>query len=263
MKNIIFLAFFLCLIMACVKEGPPGPKGPDGPPYTWPPGNITGYIDLLSQSGWPFIVRKDSVLLRITNIDSIISTYTDTIGYFHFDSIPPGNYDIGISKPGYDSLHLYLQHAGGPIDKFTGVTSLSQQITTRLVSISNFALHEYNTIRIGATVTFEWPNPSSPSVASVSGFRFFLDTSAVPGDGRIVTESPLYAIRDIDGVRGEAYGQFIISALGVPSGKQFYITAAAAPPVRVQKTWLDYTSGMQILYPYLGDSIKTTTTYTE
>ncbi|UPK69647.1 carboxypeptidase-like regulatory domain-containing protein [Chitinophaga filiformis] len=261
MKNIIFLAFFLCLITACVKEGPPGPKGPDGPPYTWPPGNITGYIDLLTQAGWPFITRKDSVLLQITNIDSMITAYTDTTGYFHFDSIPPGNYDIRILKSGYDSLHLYVRHAGGAIDKFTGITFLSQQITTRLVSISSFTRHEYNTIRIGATVRFEWPVPSN--TASASGFRFFLDTTAALGAGRLVNEVPSYRIRDINGVTGEAYGEFIISASGIPSGKQYYVTAAAAPPTRVQKTWLDYTNGMQIPYPYLGDSIKTTITYTE
>ncbi|PSL33491.1 carboxypeptidase-like regulatory domain-containing protein [Chitinophaga ginsengisoli] len=263
MKNIIFLSFFLCLIMACVKEGPPGPKGPDGPPYTWPPGNITGYIDLLSQSGWPFIVRKDSVRLQITNIDSIISTYTDTTGYFHFDSIPPGNYDIGISKPGYDSLHLYVQHAGGAIDKFTGATSLSKHITTKLVSISGFSRREYNSIRIGATVIFEWPDPPNTSSASVCGFRFFADRSAIPGNGRIVSEGSIYNIRNIDGVKGQMYGEFVISASGIPSGTQFYVTAAAAPPVRVQKPWFDYTSGMQVPYPYLGDSIKTTITYTE
>jgi hypothetical protein len=262
MKNIILFSFFLCLITACAKEGPPGPKGPDGPPYTSPPGNITGYIELRSQFGVLSKDRKDSVLLHTYNADSIFSTYTDTNGYFVFNAVPPGNYDISITKPGYDSLHMYVQHAGGEIDKFTGVTSMSQPITTRLVSVNGnfFPDNGSRVMRIGVDVVFEWPAPPGNAV---SGFRFFLDRSAAPGNGRITIDAPTYLTSNIDGVRGKAHGTFELSIDSVPPGTQLYLTAVAAPPVTVRKPWFDYTSGSQIPYPYLGDSIKTTITYPE
>lgn len=260
MKNNIFRSFLLCLIMACVKEGPPGPNGPDGPPYTWPPGNITGYIELRSQFGGVNKDRKDSVLLQIYNTDSLLRTYTDTNGYFSFNALPPGNYDISISKPGYDSLHLYVKHAGGEIDKFTGITSMSQHITTQLLSGSTHIRREYNTIVIVPRVIFKWPVP--PGMA-VSGFRFFLDRSAIAGDGRITRDAALYEIYNIDGVTGGASTVFQIPVATAPSGTQFYVTIAAAPSSANIKPWLDYASGAWISYPYLGDSIKTTITYTE
>ncbi|MCF6406576.1 carboxypeptidase-like regulatory domain-containing protein [Chitinophaga filiformis] len=263
MKNIIFLSFFLCLIMACVKEGPPGPKGPDGPPYTWPPGNITGYIEFRDQFGaLLFTVEKDSVLVQTYNADSVFRAYTDSTGYFILSDVPPGNYDISISKAGYDSLHMYVKHAGGEIDKFTGTTSMSQPITTRFVSITAQALIDIssNVIRVNAQAVFEWPKPPGKLV---SGFRFFLDRSAVPGDGRLAFDVPAQWISDIDGVTGRAIATFQLPITTVPSGTQLYVTAAAAPPATAYKPWLDYTSGAQIPYPYLGDSIKTIITYIE
>lgn len=259
MKNILFRSFFLCLIMACAKEGPPGPKGPDGPSYTWPPGNITGYINLRDQLGMS-VARQDSVLLQAYNADSIFRAYTDTNGYFNLPAVPPGNYDISISKAGYDSLHLYVKHAGGPNDKFLGVTSVAQHVSTKLRSINIKAYKGFPDLFMPFEVVFEWP--ASPRFL-VPGIRVYVDTSAVPGDGRGITSFSGNTATNIDGVTGKMPGSLNLPMYLVHSGMKFYITAVAAPVSSGYTPWLDYATGAQIAYPYLGDSIKTTITYTE
>jgi len=259
MKNIIFLAFFLCLIMACVKEGPPGPKGPDGPPYTWPPGNITGYINLRDQFGVS-AARQDSVLLQTYNADSIFRAYTDTNGHFNLSAVPPGNYDISVSKAGYDSLHFYIQHAGGPIDKFLGVTSMAQHVSTKLISITASTQRDFPDAFVVFEVVFEWP---APPRLSVSGFQVFIDTSAVPGQGRGMATYASASATNIDGITGKMIGSLHVPGYLTPPGTKLYLTAVAAPVSAGYTPWLDYVTGARIAYPYLGDSIKTTITYTE
>ncbi|SDE99254.1 carboxypeptidase-like regulatory domain-containing protein [Chitinophaga filiformis] len=260
MKNIIFLSFFLCLIMACAKEGPPGPKGPDGPPYTWPPGNITGYINLRDQFGGA-VARQDSVLLQTYNADSIFRAYTDTNGHFYLPAVPPGNYDISISKAGYDSLHLYVQHAGGSIDKFLGSIAMAQHVSTKIISFTAKTYRLFPDIFIPFEIVFEWPTPHR---FSVSGFQVYLDTSAVPGVGRglskltIATEG-----QDINGTTGKIVGNITIPTYLVPSGATLYLTAVAAPVSSGYTPWLNYATGAQIAYPYLGDSLKIQTSQIE
>lgn len=256
MKNIIFLSFFLCLILACVKEGPPGPKGPDGPPYTWPPGNITGYVELRDQFG-AILEGEDSVLLRSYNADSIFSAYTDSNGYFNLQAIPPGNYDISLSKPGFDSLHIYLQHAGGEIDKFTGITSMSQHVTTKLVSLT--ATHYYQSgsfVVVPFKLEFEWP---IPGLTSVPEFRFYADTSSIHGSGRGQGTLVLVSVNTNASNNGVMDGRIILMGYPIPASGPLYVTVVAAPAWNLMRSWLDYTTGSVVPYPYLGDSIKTIT----
>ena len=256
MKNIAFLSIFLCLIMACVKEGPPGPKGPDGPPYTWPPGNITGYVELRDEFGL-LMDRRDSILLQTYNADSIFRAYTDTNGYFNLRAIPPGNYDISLSKPGFDSIHTFVQHAGGQIDKFIGTIPMRQHVTTRLISLTATSYKDGNLIRIPVELVFNWP---APPRKLVSGFVISVDTSSARrnslGYGGIPT------ITDIDGVKGKMSQMRWVFATDVPPGTTLYISARVQP-AEPRILWYNYATGAQVLYPYLGDSIKTQITYTE
>lgn len=245
--------------MACVKEGPPGPKGPDGPPYTWPPGNITGYINLRNQLGFS-VARQDSVLLQTYNADSIFRAYTDTNGHFNLLAVPPGNYDISISKAGYDSLHLYVQHAGGSIDKFLGITSMAQHVSTKLISFTASSYRGFPDVNIPFEVVFEWP---APPRLSVPGFRVYVDTSSVPGEGRGLATSIFGTAQNIDGIKGRITGRLNIPTYLLTSGTTLYLTAIAAPVSSGYTPWLDYATGAQIAYPYLGDSLKTQTTYIE
>lgn len=253
MKNIVFLSLLLCMVMACIKEGPPGPKGPDGPPYTFPPGNITGNIQLLDQFG-DTIGKRDSVLLHTYNADSIYTTYTDTSGHFNFRRLPPGNYDISISKPGFDSLHLYVQHAGGELDKFTGITSVSAHVTTKLLSMTVTPNQLPGAFVIDVDVVFEWPQPFIADRVSITAF---LDTSSVPGSGRSLStfiQSGTYT--NIDNIKGTMHGFFRLEDSLVTSGTSFYVTAIVVPPYSARRSWFDYTTGSQVPYPYPGDSIK-------
>ncbi|PWV48154.1 carboxypeptidase-like regulatory domain-containing protein [Chitinophaga sp. S165] len=257
MKNIVFLSFFLCLIMACAKEGPPGPKGPDGPPYTWPPGNITGYVELRNQGGF-VIERADSVLLQTYNGDSIFRAYTDTNGYFNLKAVPPGNYDISLTKPGFDSLHMYVQHAGGVIDKFTGTITMNEHVTTTLVSLTAVPYRDRFWLRVPVELVFNWLAPPS---TLLSGIIISLDTSSVPGSGRSLGWYGPRTVTDIDGIRGKVTQLISIDTFYVKQSK-VYLTAAAVPAVPSTQ-WFNYATGSQVPYPYLGDSIKTQITYTE
>lgn len=257
MKNIAFLSILLCLIMACVKEGPPGPKGPDGPPYTWPPGNITGYVELRDEFG-ALMERRDSILLQTYNADSIFRAYTDTNGFFNLKAIPPGNYDISLSKPGLDSIHTFVQHAGGLLDKFIGNVPMRQHVTTKLISLTATSYRDGNLIRVPVELVFNWP---SPPRKIVSGFMVSVDTSASV-QSQFVLNEEYGTITDIDGVRGKLTQLRWVSATGVSPGTTLYITAMVRP-AQPFTHWYDYATGNQVFYPYLGDSIKTQITYTE
>lgn len=256
MKNIVFLSLLLCLVMACIKEGPPGPKGPDGPPYTFPPGNITGIIELHDQFG-NLIGKRDSVLLHTYNADSIYTAYTDTNGHFTLRRLPPGNYDISISKPGFDSLHLYVQHAGGELDKFTGTTSMSAHVTTKLLSMTVTADHPADAFVIDVDVVFEWPQPFIADRVSITAF---LDTSSVPGSGRSLSTIRSSIYTNIDNIKGKMHGFFRLEDSLVTSGTSFYVTAVVTPPPSARRSWFNYATGSQVPYPYPGDSIKAHTT---
>lgn len=257
MKNIVLLSFFLCLIMACAKEGPPGPKGPDGPPYTWPPGNITGYVELRDQAG-AIIEKADSVLLQSYNGDSIFRAYTDTNGYFNLKAVPPGNYDITLTKPGFDSLHMFVQHAGGEIDKFTGTITMNEHVTTTLVSLTAAPYKDGFFVRIPVELVFNWPAPPSTLVSRLS---VYVDTSSVPGSGRFLGYYDSGTITNIDGIRGKLSKLISLNTFYV-TGSVLYLTARVEPAGPFTQ-WYDYATGLQVSYPYLGDSIKTQITYTE
>ena len=255
MKNIAPLLLFLGLIMACVKEGPVGPKGPDGPPYTWPPGDITGFIELHDQFG-NVMGMRDSVLLHTHNADSIFRAYTDSNGHFRLKDLPPGNYDISVSKPGFDSLHMYIEHAGGKRDKFTGITAISQHLTTRLVSLNVSASHINNYFLITAHGIFEWPQPFSNNVIN---FNAYLDTSSSRSPGgslsTLVNLGQGY-VTNIDSVRGELQVSFSLAEQLVSPSTVFYVTIVITPPYFTHRSWFNYATEMQVPYPYVGDSIK-------
>ncbi|MCF6405327.1 carboxypeptidase-like regulatory domain-containing protein [Chitinophaga filiformis] len=260
MKNIVLLSFLLCLTMACIKEGPPGPKGPDGPPFAWPPAQITGYIELYDQLGG-LMARADSVLLHTYNADSMFSVYTDSSGHFRLHQLPPGNYDISISKPGFDSLHMYVQHAGGALDKFTGVTGMSEHVTTKLLSVTVHPQHVGSLFVIDVDIVFQWPQPF---IADKVTFTAFLDTSSTPGSGRALSTFFLSDFpTDIDGINGTAHGRFRLPDSLVTSGTDFYVTVVVMPPYTARRSWFNYATGAQIPYPYPGDSIKAHSTQTE
>jgi len=254
MKKIASLSLFLCLIMACIKEGPVGPKGPDGPPYAWPPGNITGYIELHDQFG-DLIGRGDSVLLHTYNADSIFRAYTDSNGHFNLRGLPPGNYDISISKPGFDSLHMYVQHAGGMLDKFTGFTTMSKPVTTKLLSITLDTLRSYIFPHIDVKAIFEWPQPF---IAGKVAITAFLDTSSVPGSGRSL--STFYGFADnmmnIDNTKGSLHGYFRTEDSLLKTVTRVYVTVVVIPPYFARSSWFNYATLTEVPYPYPGDSIK-------
>lgn len=243
--------------MACVKEGPPGPKGPDGPPYTWPPGNITGYVQLRDQFG-VLMQKRDSVLLQTYNADSVFSAYTDSSGYFNIKAVPPGNYDIRLTKPGYDSLHLYVRHAGGEIDKFIGNVPMSQHVTTTLISLTAAPYQDGAFTRIPVELIFNWP---APPRTVVSTLNVYVDTSSVPGAGRYLSFGFPGTITNIDGVRGKMSQVISLQTSYLKPGTTLYLTGRVEPADGTGTTWYNYATGSWRSYPYLGDSIKTHITY--
>lgn len=89
----------ITLLYACrKKEGPTGPQGPAGPGAPQYYGVIAGHVVLYDQYG----IRRNHDLngIRVFLKDSI-STLTDTNGYYHFDSVVSGNYNISAALTGF------------------------------------------------------------------------------------------------------------------------------------------------------------------
>jgi hypothetical protein len=82
------------------KEGPVGPQGPGGPAGPAFYGTIAGHIWINDPYGSRRYQDLDGILVKLN--DSITTT-TDANGYYIFDSVITGNYNIQISKTGYGS----------------------------------------------------------------------------------------------------------------------------------------------------------------
>ena len=95
----LFVAAFIVLFSSCKKkEGPTGPQGPIGPAGPAYSGVITGHVSLYDQYG----IRQYKNLGGIkVDLNGSVTTLTDSTGYYRFDSVATGNYNIMVSKAGY------------------------------------------------------------------------------------------------------------------------------------------------------------------
>lgn len=106
LKKSTFILALGCatLLASCTKKGdtgatgptgPAGPTGPTGPAYT---GAISGHVSLYDQYGTKVLVGVNSVSLSLNGAAAI---NPDTSGYYIYDSLKTGVYNIVASASGY------------------------------------------------------------------------------------------------------------------------------------------------------------------
>src|SRR5262249_45981952 len=103
---------------------------------------ITGYIDLFDQYNDPFPFAP-GVTVSVLKGDSLLTATTDTNGKFSLPALPPGNYDVHVPKPGFDSLKVFVQNAGGDEGQFIGGTKMIQHASTKVTGFTNYILSSY------------------------------------------------------------------------------------------------------------------------
>ncbi|MBA3682490.1 MAG: carboxypeptidase regulatory-like domain-containing protein, partial [Bacteroidetes bacterium] len=103
MKKIILSALCLITLASCKKEAVEGPQGPagtngtNGTNGTGTTGTITGKIKQFDQYGTPYTTGLNTTTISVESTTN--SATTDAVGNFTIANLPPGIYDLAISKP--------------------------------------------------------------------------------------------------------------------------------------------------------------------
>lgn len=115
-----------CLLLfslyACKKkEGPAGPQGPQGPSAPQRYGVIAGHILQFDPYG---IQRNHDLDGATVYLTDNITTHTDTNGYYEFDSVVTGNYNIKVRYPGLygGTMSGYMAFVGDTLYKSLRIT---------------------------------------------------------------------------------------------------------------------------------------------
>jgi hypothetical protein len=135
MKQLLFVLYCSLCLVACVNwdvTGPAGPEGPIGPPGQKPPGTDTSSIHgrafTFDEFTWP-IWPIDSVKVTLhLNNDSTLETMADTSGFYQFNGISTGTYNLSFSRNGFGEMKVFgLTHiSGGTINTPVPDVSLVQ-----------------------------------------------------------------------------------------------------------------------------------------
>lgn len=117
---ILMLCCCLCLV-ACVDwdvTGPAGVEGPPGPPGQKPPGTDTstiyGRVFTFNEFTIP-IWPVDSVKVTLyLGADSTLETMADTSGFYQFNGIATGTYNLTFSRDSFGTMKVFgLTHISG------------------------------------------------------------------------------------------------------------------------------------------------------
>lgn len=90
--------FLLVMAAACKKRevvGPQGPVGPAGPSYK---GVVTGHVSQYDQYGARIVYNYVPLQVMLQGYDTVA---TDSLGYFHFDSVMTGTYKMLVEGEGF------------------------------------------------------------------------------------------------------------------------------------------------------------------
>jgi len=265
-RLILFLSVLSAGFLACTKHaiGTTGPQGPAGPAGangdSVKPSPITGYIDLYDQYGYPDSSDAGVELWTIIG-DSIETAATDSIGNFAFSPLPPGNYDIHITKPGYDSLKTFVQHSGGNEAKFIGAIRMDQHQVTKILSVTLSVQKDvFNNNILFATVDFDGP-PSAGHQQRAFNFYFSKTPNVTSARYDVVSNGPNTNTGSNQYTLQYELGNLTATGISYATGDTVYMKTIVAPGGNALTSWFDYATYNTISYPYLGDSLSSTFTW--
>ncbi len=220
------------------KEGPAGPQGPVGPAGPAYYGSIKGHVVLNDAYGVRQYHDLDGILVHLT--DSV-STLTDSTGYYQFDSVATGNYNLEASKAGYgatqsghfafvkDTLYKNLKMSARPgFDLTSFRASYSLQLAAYdsvLVTfnadtrIRNWIVFVSNKPSVSASDYLLAFTKSIPANATASAFR--ISAPELNNAGMFFGEIAYYAaysyaVNDISLFDEPTTGRAIYTAVGTP-----------------------------------------------
>lgn len=121
MKQLLSILCCCLFLGACVNwdiTGPAGPEGPQGPPGQKPPGADTATIygrvftyNEFTLARWP--VDSVKVTLHLSP-DSTLETMADTAGFYQFNGIGTGTYNLTFSRERFGTMKVFgLSHISG------------------------------------------------------------------------------------------------------------------------------------------------------
>lgn len=233
--------------------GPAGQAGANGASVKSSP--ITGYIDLLDPYGAPFSYSPGVTLSTLKGDSTVIAT-TDSTGKFSLPALPPGNYDIHVTKSGFDSLKIFVQHAGGDEAKFIGGKKMYQTISAKITSQTpSFHQDIFGNSNLYLTTTL---SVSSPVAVERACYYFFSHSSIITG------QNSDYTIGSGLATNGNQFTfQFLLTNLTqyarrpFHTGDSVYVKTILSHPFEIMSYYYDYAADRYIQYPYLGDSATT------
>jgi hypothetical protein len=229
--------------------GPAGQAGANGVGIK--PSPITGYIELYDEFYNP-LPYSPGANLSVLKGDSLFTAITDSSGKFSLPALPPGNYSIHVTKAGFDSLEIFVQHSGGDEAKFIGSTSLVHSITAKITgqtaTIQGLGL-------VLLTTTFSGP---PLTIGAQRNFWYYFSHS------RNLTTQNNDAGFGQSSVTGtnQYQNQFYLSNLSQSShpfhsGDSVYVEVVLDHTFQAEYYYYDYANNRSVRYPYLGDSAIT------
>jgi hypothetical protein len=225
------------------------------------PGSITGVVSLGKQldahSPNNF---ANSAGVTVSLDGTSLSTITDSSGFWKFDNIPSGNYDITITKSGFGLTRMYGVAVGGPGTAHIPRVNLGElpSQAPELISATTVTIAEPDTGQPHQRqdLQIRWKTPYD---RSYSGLTIFMDKTALvqPADLHFYSTLNGSGLQEWlgwffggDGNFSNTYNGQIscpietLHAHGITSGMKIYITLAQWDP-----------------YPINGEAPNTKVTY--
>lgn len=263
-KKYMSITFLIMLIIwhtACTKHavgisGPVGPTGPAGSNgESISPSAITGFIDLYNEYGYPD-TSNIGVTLSTLKGDTLETAITDTIGHFSLGPLPPGNYDILIKKPGYDSFKVFAQHSAGNEPQFLDAIRMDASLTTKILSETvSIQQDVFGDKLFVANLSFNGP-PSTYQTAT--NFNFYFSRSKelstqnydvmAPGDNEVTLTNNYEFQYDLTNITE--------TGVNYAAGDTIYVKTYVSPVPNSISSWFNYATYQTVSYPYLGDSVE-------
>jgi len=234
--------------------GPAGQAGTNGTAVKSSP--VTGFIELNDPFANPYPFSP-SVTLSVLKGDSLLTVTTDSSGKFSLPPLPPGNYNIHVTKPGFDSLEIYVQHSGGDEAKFIGGTKMIQTLSTKITNQGySFQTDTYGNSTLLLTTTF-----TDPLITWPVSREFLYCFSHTKGQPSQKSDYSYYSGQTTSG--NQYILQFLMVNLTQNSPKPFhsgdtvYVETIVEHPFIDRDYYYDYTADRYVQYPYPGDSATT------
>jgi hypothetical protein len=261
--NIFILFLLVVTAERCTKHadgipgatGAAGQAGSNGSAVKSSP--ITGFIALVDPFGSPYLYSP-GVSISLQTGNTTLTATTDSTGKFSLPALSPGNYSLHVTKPGYDSLDIYVQHSGGDEAKFIGSTKLYQTLSTKITSLTISFYTDIYSGGAGINLNTTLAVPSNTPTTE-RDFYFYFSHFANPtsksydvqsGMGTTATGNQLTLPYLLANITDNSKYTF-------HSGDTVYLKMVEIHPFTSLTSYYDYTADRYISYPYPGDSTTT------